>query len=193
MAQDLVTHAGAAQAAAQGQYLTFRLSAPQACEPSQQGTQADRGEFGLPILSVREIISYVRPTALPGTAQDVRGTINLRGSAVPVIDLGQRLGLGATPVRARTCIVVVEVPGAQGSQCVGFLADAVNEVIDIEASQLRPVPTLQRGASPPRIVSSLAQRGEGGFVALLAAHALLADDEAGSLAGLAAQALAPAA
>jgi purine-binding chemotaxis protein CheW len=180
MVQQLATRTDAAKGIADGQYLTFRLSAPEASGAQQPEALADRGEFGLPILSVREIISYVRPTALPGTAHDVRGTINLRGSAVPVIDLGERLGLGTTQVRARTCIVVVEVPGEGSTQCVGFLADAVNEVIDIEPGQLRPVPSLQAGAAMPRIVSSLAQRDKGGFVALLAAHALLAPDEAES-------------
>ncbi|WP_018913948.1 chemotaxis protein CheW [Thiomonas sp. FB-6] len=189
MAQDLTVHAGAARAAADGQYLTFSLGAAQPSESAPTQAQADRGEYGLPILSVREIISYVRPTALPGSAPDLRGTINLRGSAVPVIDLGQRLGLGVTQVRARTCIVVVEVPGGEGTQCVGFLADAVNEVIDVEAAQLRPVPTLQRAATASGIVSSLAQRGDGGFVALLAARALLAPDEACAPAGSPALAL----
>jgi len=189
MAQDLTVHAGAARAAADGQYLTFSLGAAQPAESAPRHVQADRGEYGLPILSVREIISYVRPTALPGSLRELCGTINLRGSAVPVIDLGQRLGLGVTQVRARTCIVVVEVPGGEGTQCVGFLADAVNEVIDVEAAQLRSVPALRGAATPPGIVSSLAQRGDGGFVALLAARALLAPDEACPRSGTAAQAL----
>lgn len=201
MGRDLIAVPSAASAVARavaGQYLTFTLGAvPDETTGARAriAVDAEQGEFGLPILSVREIMSYVRPMALPGTADDVRGTINLRGSAVPVIDLAQRLGLGTTPVRARTCIVVVEVPldeaerrhpepepDRPATQWVGFLADAVNEVIDVEDAQLRPVPSVERGQPAPRLLAALAQREVGGFVALLAASALLDAREAIALA-----------
>ena len=49
-------------------------------------------EFGLDILSVREIIGLIDITPMPRTPAHVKGVINLRGKIIPVIDLRTRFG-----------------------------------------------------------------------------------------------------
>ncbi len=79
-------------------------------------------ELGLGILEVSQIIEHVPPTKVPHLPQVVRGVINLRGSIVPIVDLGFKLGLDAQPVTKRSCIVIVET--AEAGQ-LGILADSV--------------------------------------------------------------------
>ncbi len=77
----------------QTQYLTFHLAGE---------------EYAVGILQVKEIITYGTLTKVPHTPASIRGVINLRGNVVPVVDLGVKFGLAASPVTDRTCIVIVE-------------------------------------------------------------------------------------
>jgi purine-binding chemotaxis protein CheW len=71
----------------------------------------------------------------------VRGVINLRGAVVPVVDLLARFGRPSSPVTKRTCVVIVEAAcGADERQVMGLLVDAVNEVLDIAATDIEPPP-----------------------------------------------------
>lgn len=105
-----------------GKYLTFILA---------------EEEYGLEILKVREIIGIMDITAMPQVPPEVKGVINLRGKVIPVIDLRLKFGLEPTPYTEQTCIVVVDV-GA----LVGVIVDTVQEVLDIDDSQIDPPPPL---------------------------------------------------
>ncbi|SCC94017.1 CheW protein (modular protein) [Thiomonas sp. X19] len=145
-----------------GQVLTFSL----------------QGElYGLDILRVREIMKYTRPTTIPMMPAAVHGVINLCGSVLPVIDLAQRFGRPATELHARTCIVIVEVDGEDGSQAVGVLVDAVNSVLDLESTQIEPPPSFGMGLRK-EFIRGMA-RTESGFTILLdVGHVLSGDDMA---------------
>ncbi|MEC5385924.1 chemotaxis protein CheW [Uliginosibacterium sp. H3] len=110
------------------QYLTFMLA----------------GEiFAVGILAVKEIIEYQKITEVPMMPECVRGVINLRGAVVPVMDLLARFGRPSSDVSKRTCIVIVEIhpDGDAGEQqIIGVVVDAVNEVLDIAASEIEPAP-----------------------------------------------------
>ena len=115
----------AAAAVPAGQYLTFML-----------GGEA----YAIGILAIKEIIENGQITRVPMMPEFIRGVINLRGSVVPVIDLGVRFGSGATAMGRRTCIVILEVESEGEVQDVGILVDAVNEVMDIAAADVEPAP-----------------------------------------------------
>lgn len=107
------------------QYLTFML-----------GGEA----YALGILSIKEIIEYAGMTEVPLMPACIRGVINLRGAVVPVMDLQVRFGQTSSPITKRTCIVIVEVPSPEGTQVMGVVVDAVNEVLDISAADIEPPP-----------------------------------------------------
>jgi len=67
--------------------------------------------------------------------------INLRGAAVPVIDLAARFDREEAAISRRTCIVILEVDRAGAQQVIGVLVDAVNEVLEIASAQIEPVPS----------------------------------------------------
>lgn len=119
--------AGAQAGQERQQYLTFMLG----------------GEvFAMGILSIKEIIEYGQLTEVPRMPAFIRGVINLRGAVVPVIDLGSRFGKQPTLIGRRTCIVIIEVDsGEGGTQDIGVMVDAVNEVLEIPASEIEPAPS----------------------------------------------------
>ena len=117
----------AAEAAASTQYLTFKL-----------GDET----FALDVAEVREILDFTTVTKVPRTPSFMRGVINLRGSVVPVMDLRLKFGMSATEQTVNSCIIVVEMSMEGDTVVIGVLADAVQEVIDLEPEQIEPAPRI---------------------------------------------------
>jgi len=109
------------------QYLTFRL---------------DEEIFALDITKVREVLDYTVVTKVPRTPDFMRGVINLRGSVVPVIDLRLKFGMSATESGVNTCIIITEVQVDNETVVLGALADAVQEVLDLDAGSIAPPPKI---------------------------------------------------
>ncbi len=157
------------QEAVPEQYLTFMLG----------------GEvFAIGILSVREIIEYGQLTEVPRMPPSIRGVINLRGAVVPVIDLSSRFGRSPAGIGRRTCIVIIEVMGEQDgeahTQVVGCMVDAVNEVLDMAASEIEPPPSFGARIRAD-FIRGMGKMG-GKFVIILNADRVLAVDEMADLA-----------
>lgn len=95
-------------------------------------------EYGLDILRVQEIIRTQQLTRVPNLPDYVEGVINLRGKVIPVIALRRRLGLEAMDSDKNTRIVVVDVHG----QTIGFIVDAVSEVLRINSDTVEPTPRI---------------------------------------------------
>lgn len=97
-------------------------------------------EFGLEILRVQEIIRIQPLTRVPASPDFIEGVINLRGRVIPVISLRRRFGLPQVAADKQTRIVVVEVKGA----VLGFMVDAVSEVLRLPAGTVEPPPRIGR-------------------------------------------------
>ncbi len=104
-----------------GLYLTFVLGEEQ---------------YGLEILKVNAILSLMPITPLPQAPHYVRGVINLRGKIIPVIDVRLKFGMMEAESTSETCIIVVDLNGAQ----LGMIVDTVRDVINIEDSQIEDAP-----------------------------------------------------
>ena len=98
--------------------------------------------YAIGVRRVREIIEYgASLTRLPRTPAAVRGTIDLRGSTVPVVDLAVVFGGAERPITPRSCLVIVETLLAGGARnLVGLLADAVAGVADLRRGDIAPAP-----------------------------------------------------
>lgn len=127
--------------------------------------------LALPINRVREIIEYGHLTAVPMMPSYVLGVINLRGNVVPVVDLSARFGSGATQLGKRTCIIILELPCDDATHLVGLVVDAVDEVLDIEPSQIEPPPGLGTVIRSDFILGMA--RREQGFLIILKVDRLL--------------------
>ncbi len=135
--------------------------------------------FALDIGVVREVLDFGELTRIPRMPRHVRGVVNLRGAAVPVVDLRTRLGMGNVARTVHSRIVIVEVPAPPdaggGITLVGALADAVREVIEIDAVAVEPPPRM--GTPVPADVLAGIFRHEGRHVLLLDADRLFDDEE----------------
>lgn len=108
-----------------GQCLTFQI----------------RGQvFGIDILHVKEIIEYGGVTKVPLVPTFIHGILNLRGSVVPIVDVGGRFGWDIITPSRLTCIVVTEVEHEGARLHIGLLVDAVNEVVSLTAENLESAP-----------------------------------------------------
>ncbi len=109
------------------QYLTFQLAGQ---------------DYGVEILRVQEIKGWEKPTRLPHSPDHVQGVINLRGAVVPILDLRRRFGLGESESGPAAVVIVVKVDTPRGALTAGIVVDAVCEVCNIAADDLRPPPEL---------------------------------------------------
>ncbi len=90
--------------------------------------------YALDIQTVQEIVRMQTITSIPGSDFWVEGITNLRGRVVPVIDLRKRCGVNAGDHSPETRIVVV----SSATGMVGFIVDAVSEVMRIPGEQVEP-------------------------------------------------------
>jgi purine-binding chemotaxis protein CheW len=145
------------------QYLTFTLA---------------EETFAIEIVKVREVIDYVHLTRVPRMPVFLRGVINLRGSVVPVIDLRLILSMPAVEKTVDTCIIIAEVNMDGEPLHLGMLADSVQEVIDIDPSQIDPPPRLGSMLNT-EFIRGMGKRGEGFFIILNIDQVLSSDEMAG--------------
>src|SRR6266850_7560466 len=132
-------------------------------------------QYGVDIMSVREIKGWSDITHLPKQPDYVRGVLNLRGAMVPIIDLRCRFGQGVTEATPLHVVIVVQI----GPRMVGLLADRVLDIISFEASQVQPVPRVS-AASRMDFLSGLVMV-EGAMVALIdLSHLLTASGDGGA-------------
>jgi purine-binding chemotaxis protein CheW len=99
-------------------------------------------QYGVDIMSVREIKGWSQITRLPRQPDYMRGVLNLRGIMVPIIDLRCRFGQGMTEATALHVVIVVQI----GTRHVGLLADRVLDIVGCNASQVQPVPRIAQGS-----------------------------------------------
>lgn len=132
-------------------------------------------EYGIDILSVREIRAWSRVTRIPQTPEWVLGVLNLRGAIVPVMDLRLRFGMPRQGYGADTVAVVVAV----GERLFGIVADAVADVFDAREDQIKPVPDLG-AVVDTRFLKGLVGDGER-MILLLDVERLVRPEEAEAL------------
>jgi purine-binding chemotaxis protein CheW len=101
--------------------------------------------YGVDILRVQEIRGWSAVTRIPHSPHDVLGVLDLRGAVVPIVDLRLRFGLPNAMYDVTTVIIVLTLDRGRGKGEVGLVVDAVSDVADIDAAQVRPPPHL--GAS----------------------------------------------
>ncbi len=110
------------------QYLTFLMG---------------KDEYGVDILAVQEIHCWVEPRPMPNTPDYVRGVIDWRGTIVPIIDLRIRFQYEETSYTSTTVVIVLKTKTNDSQDCIiGIVVDAVADVYDVKASDLKESPRL---------------------------------------------------
>ena len=133
---------------ARREFLTFRLGAE---------------TYGIDILQVQEIREIELVTRIPHVACFVRGVINLRGSIVPVVDLGLMFGFPQPLPLEKASTVVLNTD----RRLVGLVVSAVCDVIGLTDAEILPPPELGARSIAAAIKGIGARSGGGDRVLLL--------------------------
>ena len=103
----------------------------------------DREEYGVEVLKVREIIRMPVITSVPNVPYYVDGVVNLRGKVISIVSLRKKFGLPEIEYDGQTRIMVLEV----GGELMGFVVDAVSEVIRVSSAEIMPTPEVSLGGA----------------------------------------------
>jgi len=142
------------------QYLTFCLQ---------------NEHYGVDILSVTEIRGWDSPTLIPNAPEHVRGVINLRGVIVPIIDLRLKFQIGEPIYSPTTVVIVLSIKTEKVKCTMGFVVDAVSDVLNAEAEDIKPAPSFG-GMVEARYIQGLVNVGSN-VVTLLNVEQLLTLEE----------------
>lgn len=116
----------------------------------------EQEEYGVNVLKVREIIRMPAITRVPNTPHYIEGVINLRGKVIPIISMRKRFGLLEGETSSQTRIMVMDMDG----ELMGFVVDAVSEVIRISESEIQPPPAVVNSAVEQECLSGVINQTE---------------------------------
>ena len=142
------------------QYMTFKL-----------GDEL----FAIDVAQVREVLEVSQITKVPTAPAYMRGVVNVRGQATPVVDLRIRFGLPGGADTVNTRVIVMELELDSEATVLGGIADSVHEVIELEPGNIDP---------PPRIamrwrtdfIQGMGKRGDD-FIIILDVNAVFSSEE----------------
>jgi len=98
--------------------------------------------YGVEITRIKEIIEYGGITRIPMTPPSIRGVLNLRGNVVPIVDLAERLECGGDKdISRRTCVIITEMEDDGDVMDIGFVVDAVEQVVGIQEDHIEATPS----------------------------------------------------
>jgi purine-binding chemotaxis protein CheW len=118
----------------------------------------------------------MRPISrLPHAPHFLLGMIDVRGTGYPIVDLRLKLDLPSVAATDATRIIILDVPIGNRVVGVGFVADCVYEVTDIDESTTEPVPSVG-GRWQSDYISRIGRKGEK-FVIIFDLARLMSDSE----------------
>ncbi len=131
-----------------------------------------RETFGINVFKVREVMKTPPITAAPEMPRAVKGMVSLRGVLVPVVDLGEYIGV--EPGAKRDIMIVTEY----NQKVQGFLVESVDTILRLDWSQMR-VPPEMLTAKMGGLVTAVTELPDGRLVMLLDVEKVLADTTGG--------------
>lgn len=146
-----------------GRYLTFVL--------------AD-SLFAIPVGRVEVVLEMQKVTRVPNALPYMSGVTNHRGSVIPVVDPGIRLGGRPVDLAADPAIIVLQIDFAGEALSIGMLADGVREVLDLDEAMIEAPPKLG-GRVDSRFIQGIGKTPQG-FVVLLDLDAAFAVSASGN-------------
>ena len=114
-------------------------------------------DYVVDLRRIDEILSVPQVTRVPRAPSFLDGVVKLRGDVLPVVDVRRRLGVSpnATPavapsgkVKLRERLVVCRI----GTRRVGFVVDAVTQVLKVPRASLRPAALTNRPGGRPHVL-----------------------------------------
>jgi len=111
-------------------------------------------EYGLEVDLVQEVIRPPQITRVPRVPRFIKGVINLRGSIVPVLDVGELLGHRSEEARIYKRVIIAH----QQDITLGLLVEGVKEVACIDVSSEIPASAEQKESLYLKGIGKLGER-----------------------------------
>lgn len=127
-----------------------------------------RETFGINVFKVREVMNTPAITATPEMNAAVMGMVSLRGALVPVVDLGDYVGISSDS--QRKVMIVTEY----NHHTQGFLVEAVDTILRVDWAQMR-VPPEMLSNNLGGLVTAVTELEDGRLVMLLDVERILAE------------------
>ena len=96
--------------------------------------------YGIKILSVQEIRGWEAVARVPNTPDYLMGVLNLRGNAVPVIDLRLRMHAGKPGYDHSTVVIILRAELKGQERVAGIVVDDVSDVMNAGIDDIRKTP-----------------------------------------------------
>ncbi|MCA9511089.1 MAG: chemotaxis protein CheW [Myxococcota bacterium] len=126
--------------------------------------EVDGQVYALDVAQVREVVRCQEVTPLPKAPALIEGVIDLRGTIVPVLDLGRALGRAPVPgddPRARIAIIAAD------GLVLGLRVAAAIDVLPVAASALEDPPELATQSGYDAVSAVVRRSGAGGAPVLV--------------------------
>ena len=99
--------------------------------------------FAINVNYVKEILAHDSElTSIPGSPPYILGVVNLRGAAIPVIDLRIKFGLKSSFADENFRIIIIEYQSENIKIRIGALADKVLDVVYVAPNDFSDAPKL---------------------------------------------------
>lgn len=131
--------------------------------------------FALDISKVREVLEIATMSEIPRTPDFMRGVINLRGHAVPVVDMRLKLGMSPVEDTVNTCIIILEIRYDNEMLVLGALVDSVREVIEMSEESIEPAPKMGAAVKADYIMGMGRQGNQ--FIIIVDVDAIFSEEE----------------
>lgn len=99
-------------------------------------------EYGINIKRVKEIISMIPVVTVPNLPDSILGVIDLRGQIVPVINIKKKLTIANSETSTKSCMIITEATVNNESKNFAFVADRVNDILNLNAKDIEPAPSI---------------------------------------------------
>jgi len=147
------------------EYLSFQLGAV---------------EYGIDILKVQEIRGFEKSTRIFNAPPYVLGVLNMRGVIVPILDMRLKFGMAEVVYNSQTVTIVLNV----AHRVVGMVVDAVQDVVAIQAAEVKSAPDFNGAVNAQHIVgiATVNQAGQQRMLVLLDIEKLMSSADMGLVA-----------
>lgn len=115
--------------------------------------------FAISAESVQEILEVPQITRVPGASAFANGLVNVRGTVVPLADLRVPFGMEPRAHCEDTRVIVIEDEIAGDREMFAILADKVNDVADLDDTDLDEAPRIG-SRWPPEYIVGIGRRAD---------------------------------
>lgn len=124
----------------------------------------DKQKYAIDIMKIREIREWEETTSIPESPSYMIGVVDIRGKIVPIFDIKNKFGNGATDTTNKNAVIVLKFAG----KMIGILVHSVSDIIEIKPEEINEAPSANADIETKYIVGIFSTKT--GMVILLDAE-----------------------